>query len=65
MLNQSVYIVSLYAEVDGEKADFIWNAAQFETTYQDYFGTGRTPIKKVSIVGNTFLDYAISWKEKV
>ena len=65
MLNQSIYTVSLYAEVDGEKADFIWNAAQFETTYQDYFGTGRTPSKKVSIVGNTFLDYAISWKEKV
>ena len=65
MLNQSIYRVDLFASVDGEKADFIWNAAQFETTYQDYFGTGRNPINKVSIVGNTFLDYDISWKEKV
>lgn len=62
MLTEGVYKVILSAEVDGEAADVIFDATQLEVIYQNYFGTGKAPIKDVSIVGHTFLDYAVSWK---
>lgn len=63
MLNEGTYHVYLYANIDGEEADYVRKAAQFNVIYQDYFGTGRSPIKDTNIVGHTFLDYAISWGE--
>ena len=62
MLTEGVYNVKLHAELDGEFADEIFDAAQLEVIYLDYFGTGKVPIKGVSFVGHTFLDYAVSWK---
>ena len=62
MLAEAVYHIKLYADVDGEVADAIHDATQFEVVYQDYFGTGKPIAKDVSVVGHTFLDYAISWK---
>ena len=64
MLSEAVYNVKLFAELDGESADEIFDAAQFEVVYHDYFGTGKVPYKDVSFVGHTFLDYDISWKKE-
>lgn len=64
MLTEDVYNIKLYAEVDGEVADEIYDAAQFEVIYQDYFGTGEVPLRNVSMVGHTFLDYAILWEKE-
>lgn len=63
MLNEGIYKILLYAAVDDVEADWVKEATQIETRYQDYFGTGRSPFKDTSTVGHTFLDYAISWGE--
>ena len=64
MLSEAVYNVKLYAELDGESADEIFDAAPLEVVYQDYFGTGKLPrqMKQVSFIGHTFLDYGILCK---
>lgn len=64
MLSEAVYQIKLYAYVDDEAADEIFDAAQLEVLYHDYFGTGKVPIKGVSFVGHTFLDYDISWENE-
>lgn len=64
MLTEGVYNVKLHAELDGEFADEIFDAAQLEVIFHDYFGTGKVPIKGVSFVGHTFLDYDISWENE-
>ena len=61
MLSEAVYQIKLYAYVDDEAADEIFDAAQLEVLYHDYFGTGKVPIKNVSFVGHTILDYSVSW----
>ena len=61
MLNEGVYKINLYAGVDDVEADWVKEATQIEMRYQDYFGTGRRPIKNTNTVGHTFLDYNISW----
>lgn len=62
MLTEGIYNVKLYASMNSETADEIFDAAQLEVVYHDYFGTGKVPIKDISFVGHTFLDYAVSWK---
>lgn len=62
MLTEGVYNVKLCAKVDDELADEIFNTAPLEVVYHDYFGTGKVPLRDVSTVGHTFLDYAVSWK---
>lgn len=64
MLSEAVYQIKLYAYVDDEAADEIFDAAQLEVVYHDYFGTGKVPLKDVTFVGHTFLDYAISWENE-
>lgn len=64
MLSEAVYNVKLFAELDGESADEIFDAAQLEVLYHDYFGTGKVPFKDFSVVGHTFLDYDISWENE-
>lgn len=64
MFTEAVYNVKLCAKVDEELVDEIFDAAQFEVIYHDYFGTGKVPIKDLSVVGHTFLDYAVSWKKE-
>lgn len=63
MLNEGVYKIKLYANVDDADADWVEEATQIEMRYQDYFGTGRRQFKDTNTVGHTFLDYAISWGE--
>ena len=62
MLTESIYNVKLYASMNSETADEIFDAAQLEVVYHDYFGTGKVPLKHFSVVGHTFLDYDVSWK---
>lgn len=62
MLTEGVYQIKIFAKVDGESADEIFDAAQLEVVYHDYFSTGKVPIKDFSVVGHTFLDYDVSWK---
>ena len=64
MLTEGVYQLKLYASVDSQAVDEIFDAAQLEVVYHDYFGTGKVPLKDVSFVGHTFLDYAISWENE-
>lgn len=64
MFTEGVYNVKLCAKVDEELVDEIFDAAQLEVLYHDYFGTGKVPIKGVSFVGHTFLDYDISWENE-
>ena len=64
MLTEGVYNVKLCAKVDEELVDEIFDAAQLEIIYSDYFGTGKRPLKDFSVVGHTFLDYDISWKKE-
>lgn len=59
MLNQGVYNVNLYSEVDGELADWIQNVAQIEISFQDYFGTGRKLPEDFSTTGGSFLDFTL------
>lgn len=60
MLNQGVYNVNLYAEVDNELADWVQNVAQIEMVFQDYFGTGRKLPEDTSTIGGSFVDFSIS-----
>jgi len=62
MLTEGIYNVKLYASMNSESADEIFDAAQLEVIYHDYLGTGKAPPKDVTSVGHTFLDYAVSWK---
>lgn len=62
MLTEGIYNVKLYASMNSETADEIFDAAQLEVVYHDYFGTGKVPLKHFSVVGHTFLDYDVSWK---
>lgn len=62
MLTEGIYNVKLYASMNSETADEIFDAAQLEVVYHDYFSTGKVPIKDFSVVGHTFLDYDVSWK---
>ena len=62
MFTEGVYDVKLCAKVDDELADEIYDAAQLEIIYNNYFGTGKVPYKDVSFVGHTILDYSVSWK---
>ena len=64
MLTEGVYQIKIFAKVDGESADEIFDAAQLEVVYHDYFSTGKVPLKDFSVVGHTFLDYDISWKKE-
>lgn len=61
MLTEGIYNVKLYASMNSEAADEIFDAAQLEVIYHDYLGTGKAPPKDVTSVGHTFLDYAVSW----
>lgn len=62
MLTEGIYQLKLYVSVDSQAADEIFDAAQLEIVYQDYFGTGKVPLKDPTVVGHTFLDYDVSWK---
>lgn len=62
MLTEGIYQLKLYVSVDSQAADEIFDAAQLEIVYQDYFGTGKVPLRDVSTVGHSFLDYAVIWK---
>lgn len=62
MLTEGIYNVKLYASMNSETADEIFDAAQLEVVYHDYFGTGKVPLKHFSVVGHTFLDYEVLWK---
>ena len=62
MLTEGIYNVKLYASMNSEAADEIFDAAQLEVIYHDYLGTGKAPPKDVTSVGHIFLDYAVSWK---
>ena len=62
MLTEGIYNVKLYASMNSESADEIFDAAQLEVVYHDYFGTGKVPLKHFSVVGHTFLDYEVLWK---
>lgn len=64
MLTEGVYQLKLYASVDSQAVDEIFDAAQLEVVYHDYFGTGKVPLKGVSFVGHIFLDYDISWENE-
>lgn len=64
MFTEGVYNVKLCAKVDEELVDEIFDAAQLEIIYSDYFGTGKRPLKDFSVVGHTFFDYDISWKKE-
>jgi len=64
MLTEGVYNVKLHARVDEEFADEIFDAAQLEVIYHDYLGTGKRPLRDVSTVGHSFLDYAVSWENE-
>lgn len=59
MLNQGVYNVNLYSEIDGELADWIQNVAQIEICFRDYFGTGRKLPEDLSIAGGSFVDFTL------
>lgn len=59
MLNQGMYNVNLYSEVDNELADWIQNVAQIEISFQDFFGTGRKLPEDISTSGGAFLDFEI------
>ena len=61
MLTEGTYRVRLYAKVEDETADEVFDAAQIDVSYQDYLGTGRTPFKDPAFVGHTFLDYGMTW----
>lgn len=63
MFTEGVYDVKLCAKVDEELADEIYDAAQLEIIYNNYFGTGKVPYKDVSFVGHTILDYSVSWEK--
>ena len=62
MLTEGIYQLKLYVSVDSQAADEIFDAAQLEIVYQDFFGTGKVPLRDVSTVGHSFLDYAVIWK---
>lgn len=62
MLTEGIYNVKLYASMNSETADEIFDAAQLEVIYHDYFGTGKVPLKHFSVVGHTFLNYEVLWK---
>lgn len=59
MLNQGVYNVNLYSEVNGELADWIQNVAQIEMNFQDFFGTGRKLPEDLSTTGGCFVDFSL------
>ena len=53
-LNDGVYNINLYSEVDHELADWIQNVSKMKVNYHDFYGNGRTmPAGQVPIV----LDY--------
>ena len=53
-LNDGVYNINLYSEVNHELADWIQNVSKLKVNYHDYYGNGRTmPAGQVPIV----LDY--------
>ena len=53
-LNDGVYNVNLYSEIDHELADWIQNVSKLKVNYHDYYGNGRTmPAGQVPVV----LDY--------
>lgn len=60
MLNQGVYNVNLYSEVDNELADWIQNVAQIEMNFRDYFGTGRKLPENLSTTGGMFMDFTLA-----
>lgn len=57
MLNQGLYNINLYSEVDMELADWVQNVAQIEMVFHDFFGTGRKLPEKASTTGSAFLDF--------
>jgi len=59
MLNQGVYNVNLYSEVDKEIADWVENVAQIEVNFQDFFGTGRKLPEDLSVTGGSFLNFTL------
>ena len=53
-LNDGVYNINLYSEVDHELADWIQNVSKIRVNFHDYYGNGRTmPAGQVPVV----LDY--------
>ncbi len=53
-LNDGVYNINLYSEIDHELADWIQNVSKLKVNYHDYYGNGRTmPVGQVPVV----LDY--------
>ncbi len=60
MLNQGLYNVNLYSEVDMELADWVQNVAQIEVLFHDFFGTGRKLPENASTSGSAFLDFEIA-----
>lgn len=55
-LNDGVYNINLYSEVNHELADWIQNVSKLKVNYHDYYGNGRTmPAGQVPVV----LDYNI------
>lgn len=60
MLNQGLYNVNLYSEVDMELADWVQNVAQIEVQFHDFFGTGRQLPGNISTSGSAFLDFEIA-----
>lgn len=59
MLNQGVYNINLYSEVNGELADWLQNVAQIEVSFQDFFGTGRKLPEDLSVTGGSFLNFTL------
>ena len=53
-LNDGVYNINLYSEIDHELADWIQNVSKLKVNYHDFYGNGRTmPAGQVPVV----LDY--------
>lgn len=53
-LNDGVYNINLYSEINHELADWIQNVSKLKVNYHDYYGNGRTmPAGQVPVV----LDY--------